>query len=117
MATKRCLPTRFFKHPDVMNLRSRDAQLLLIGLVLMADDEGRELAHAALIGRELDYPEEAVEMMLHELEDNELICLYQVGRHRYYSLTRWREWQSLSPSKTTPSKYPAPPVPQEQHAA
>ena len=44
MATKRCLPTRFFKDADIMNV-SKDGQLILVGLVLLADDEGRELAH------------------------------------------------------------------------
>ena len=56
MASKRCIPTRFFKDPDIMNLESKDHQLILVGLVLMADDEGRELAHAKLLSRELDYP-------------------------------------------------------------
>jgi hypothetical protein len=30
-------------------------------------------------------------------------------KHRYYSLTRWNQWQSLSSQKITLSKYPAPP--------
>ncbi|EFH86437.1 hypothetical protein [Ktedonobacter racemifer] len=109
MATKRCLPTRFFEDPDVMSLSSKDAQLILIGLVLMADDEGRELAHTSLISRKLDYTPDLVEQVLSELEANDLIILYQAGRHRYYSLTRWKQWQSLSPAKITPSKHPAPP--------
>jgi hypothetical protein len=109
MASKRCLPTRFFKDPDIMNLESRDTQLILVGLVLMADDEGRELAHAKLLSRELDYPPEQIEAALVDLAANDLIVLYQAGRHRYYSLTRWGQWQSLSAAKITPSKCPAPP--------
>src|SRR5450755_2877783 len=109
MANKRCLPTRFFKDPDIMNLESRDTQLILVGLVLMADDEGRELAHAKLLSRELDYPPEQIEAALVDLAANDLIVLYQAGRHRYYSLTRWGQWQSLSAAKITPSKCPAPP--------
>jgi hypothetical protein len=109
MANKRCIPTRFFKDPDIMNLESKDHQLILIGLVLMADDEGRELAHAKLLSRELDYPQEQIEAALADLAANDLVVLYQAGRHRYYSLTRWGQWQSLSLAKITPSKYPAPP--------
>ncbi|GHO54797.1 hypothetical protein [Ktedonobacter robiniae] len=109
MASKRCLPTRFFKDPDVISLSSKDAQLILIGLVLLADDEGRELALASLLSRELDYSPDLIEQVLSELEANDLIILYQVGRHRYYSLTRWKQWQSLSLAKITPSKHPAPP--------
>ena len=109
MASKRCIPTRFFKDPDIMNLESKNHQLILVGLVLMADDEGRELAHAKLLSRELDYPQEQIEAALADLAANDLVVLYQEGRHRYYSLTRWGQWQTLSLAKITPSKYPAPP--------
>ena len=89
MASKRCLPTRFF--------------------VLLADDEGRELAHPRLLSREIDYQPEKIEEALQELVENDLVLLYQAGKHRYYSLTRWNQWQSISSQKMTPSKYPAPP--------
>jgi hypothetical protein len=102
MASKRCIPTRFFKDPDIMNLESKDHQLILVGLVLMADDEGRELAYAKLLSRELDYPQEQIEAALADLAANDLVVLYQVGRHRYYSLTRWGQWQTLSLAKITP---------------
>lgn len=107
MAKQRCLPTNFFKDPDVMTLSSGDIRLVLIGLVLNADDEGRGLAHAKILGREMDYPPELIEAALQEIETCELVECYQVERHRYYSLPRWREWETLS--KPTPSKYPAPP--------
>jgi hypothetical protein len=108
MASKRCLPTRFFKDADIMNM-SKDAQLILVGLVLLADDEGRELAHPRLLSREIDYPPERIEAALQELVENDLVVLYQAGKHCYYSLTRWNQWQSISSQKMTPSKYPAPP--------
>ncbi len=108
MASKRCLPTRFFKDADIMNV-SKDAQLILVGLVLLADDEGRELAHPKLLSREIDYPPEQIEVALQELVENDLVLLYQGGKHRYYSLTRWSQWQSLSSQKITLSRYPAPP--------
>ena len=108
MASKRCLPTRFFKDADIMNV-SKDGQLILVGLVLLADDEGRELAHPRLLSREIDYPPEQIEAVLQELVENDLVVLYQAGKHRYYSLTRWNQWQSLSSQKITLSKYPAPP--------
>jgi hypothetical protein len=110
MASKRCLPTRFFKDADIMNV-SKDGQLILVGLVLLADDEGRELAHPRLLSREIDYPPEQIEAALQELVENDLVVLYQAGKHCYYSLTRWSQWQSISSQKMTPSKYPAPPAP------
>jgi hypothetical protein len=109
MASKRCLPTRFFKDADIMNV-SKDGQLILVGLVLLADDEGRELAHPRLLSREIDYPPEQIEAALQELVENDLVVLYQAGKHCYYSLTRWNQWQSISSQKMTPSRYPAPPM-------
>jgi hypothetical protein len=115
MASKRCLPTRFFKDADIMNV-SKDAQLILVGRVLLADDEGRELAHPKLLSREIDYPPEQIEAALQELVENDLVVLYQAGKHRYYSVTRWSQWQSISSQKMTPSKYPAPPPEDEPSA-
>lgn len=109
MANRRMLPTRFFKDPDIINLGSKDTQLILIGLVLIADDEGREVAHAGLLGREMDYPETRIEAALTELAGNDLIVLYQAGKHRYYQLTKWDQWQTLGTKKTL-SKYPTPPL-------
>lgn len=111
MASRRMIPTRFFKDPDILALSSKDTQLILIGLTLAADDEGREVAHASLLGREMDYPPEQIERALQELEANDLLVLYWAGKHRYYFLTRWNEWQTLG-TKKRPSKYPAPPLPE-----
>jgi hypothetical protein len=115
MASKRCLPTRFFKDADIMNV-SKDGQLILVGLVLLADDEGRELAHPRLLSREIDYPPEQIEAALAELVENDLVVLYHAGKHCYYSLTRWNQWQSISSQKMTPSKYPVPPLEGESQA-
>jgi hypothetical protein len=69
-----------------------------------------ELAHPRLLSREIDYPPEQIETAVQELVENDLVVLYQVGKHCYYSLTLWNQWQSISSQKMTPSKYPAPPV-------
>ncbi|MGZ3646559.1 MAG: hypothetical protein ACXVCM_22240, partial [Ktedonobacteraceae bacterium] len=86
------------------------------GLVLLADDEGHELAHSRLLSREINYPPKQIEAALQELVENDLVVLYQSGKHCYYSLTRWNQWQSISSQKMTPSKYPAPPVEGESQA-
>ncbi len=91
MALRRMVPTNFFKDPDIMNLGSKDTQLILVGLILDADDEGRGVAHAQILGREMDYPPETIEHALQDLADNDLLALYQAGRHRYYSLPRWHK--------------------------
>lgn len=73
MANKRCIPTRFFQDPDIVDLR-KDTQLILIGLVLHADDEGREVAHSKVLGQAMDdYPPEQIEAALKELVHRRLL--------------------------------------------
>ena len=102
----RMIPTTFFKDPDILMI-GKDAQLILVGLVLLADDVGRGSAHAHLLSREMDYTPEQMESVLHELVANDLLTLYSSGKHRYYHLPRWHQWQKLN--KPAKSKFPAPP--------
>ncbi len=111
MVRGRLIPTNYFRDPDVMSLSSGDVRLILVGLVLHADDYGRGLAHTAILGRDLDYPPEVIEAALCELERADLLQCYQIGKHRYYALTRWNDWQKLT--KRTPSRIPAPPTQEE----
>ncbi len=108
MARARSLPSDFLKDPDVITLAGNDECLILIGLILNADDYGRGIAHSLRLGREIrGYSEEQIETALHTLEAAGLVTLYEVSRFRYYSLPRWHEWEKLSdPAK---SKYPVPP--------
>jgi hypothetical protein len=115
MVRGRLIPTSYFRDPDVMSLSSGDVRLILVGLVLHADDYGRGLAHTVILGRDLDYPPEIIEAALAELEQADLVQCYQVGKHRYYVLTRWDDWQKLK--KPTPSKLPAPPTQEESVSA
>jgi hypothetical protein len=110
MVRGRLIPTSYFRDPDVMSLSSGDVRLILVGLVLQADDYGRGLAHTVILGRDLDYPPEVIEAALAELERAELVQCYQAGKHRYYVLTRWDDWQKLPEAKRTPSRLPAPPT-------
>ena len=110
MVRGRLIPTSYFRDPDVMSLSSGDGRLILVGLVLNADDWGRGLAHSVILGRDLDYPPEVIEATLAELEQADLVRCYQAGKHRYYVLTRWDEWQKLPEGKRTPSRIPAPPT-------
>jgi hypothetical protein len=110
MVRGRLIPTSYFRDPDVMSLSSGDIRLILVGLVLHADDWGRGLAHTVILGRDLDYPPEVIETALTELEGAELVQCYQAGKHRYYVLTRWDDWQKLPEAKRTPSRLPAPPI-------
>src|SRR6266852_903752 len=106
MARSRSLPLTLFEDPDFFE-RSSETQIILVGLVLGADDAGRGQAHVGLLARKLNKEVVQVEHALRELQTVDLLVCYQVERQHYYSLTRWQEWETLS--RPTPSKYPPPP--------
>ncbi|HEU5380516.1 MAG TPA: helix-turn-helix domain-containing protein [Ktedonobacteraceae bacterium] len=107
MAKSRSIPTALLSDPDYMELTS-DAQVILIMLILTADDEGRGQAHTGMLSRHFNKSAEQIEHALATLASLDLITCYTVGRHRYYQLLRWWEWQTLS--KPTPSRFPMPPT-------
>lgn len=53
MARSRSLPTNLFEDPDFFE-RSSETQVVLLGLVLDADDAGRGLAHTGLLARKFN---------------------------------------------------------------
>jgi hypothetical protein len=90
---------------------SRDARLLLIGMISHADDAGRLVASgAALIGAV--YPHDdlsvrQVEKWRDELAASGLIVTYKAGRGTYAALPKWRKHQRIQ--KAQPSTLPRPP--------
>jgi hypothetical protein len=107
MARSRSLPSDLFDDPDFFE-RDSDTQVILLGLVLLADDYGRGPAHPGLLARKCNKEQVIVERALGELETVGLLQCYSDGRHHYYFLRRWFEWESLS--KPSRSRYPAPPA-------
>lgn len=89
---------------------SRDARLLAIGLISMADDDGRFLAsHAAITGyvypHDDDVTASKLRRWLAELERAGFLVLYDVDRIRYGAVN----FQHQRISHPTPSTYPDPP--------
>src|SRR5579859_5460225 len=107
MAKSRSVPTDLWEDPAVFRL-SDEVQYILVKLVLKADDYGRGLADMDLLAHKLHASIPLLEQALQALEERRLLICYQVEEYRYYALTRWREWETLS--KPTPSIYPAPPA-------
>lgn len=107
MARSRSLPTTLFKEPAFFELES-DTQTVLLGLVLLADDHGRGLAHTGLLAREFNKPIAVIEWALPQLEHVRLLHCYVVAGQRYYWLPHWTEWETLS--KPARSRFPAPPA-------
>ena len=91
---------------------SRDARLLFIGLITMADDEGRFRALPSLIlGHVFPYDVDALRRLdgwLREVADAGLIVLYEVDGRPYGVLPGFRRHQRIN--RPSPSRLPAPPI-------
>jgi hypothetical protein len=91
---------------------SRDAQLMFIGLISQADDDGRQRGAAALFRSALwpyDPPELGdVEGWLTELLGTGMVVQYEADRQTYLQICNWEKHQRVQ--KRTPSKLPPPPL-------
>jgi hypothetical protein len=97
---------------DKVSELSREARLLFLGLVSMADDGGRFLASAtAVMGfvypNDHDVSRKRLEGWLAELAGQGMVVFYNGGRIRYGAIPNWRKHQKIShPQRST---LPAPP--------
>ena len=85
-------------------------RLLQIGLISLADDQGRGKAHPAYLRAQL-FPYDDLQLQeiadgLQLIQKNGTIKLYEVGSKSYYQLLRWWDFQSLSFAQ--PSQWPRP---------
>ena len=86
---------------------SRDARLLFIGLVSLADDDGRFLAsHQSIAGyifpNDHDITHKKLSAWLDELAYQGLVTLYDKGRIRYGAIPKFRKHQRIShPQEST----------------
>src|SRR5262245_35596868 len=107
MARSRCLPPSLLDDPDYFELDGQ-AQAILIGLVLCADDHGRGMAHANWLARKLNRDAGMIEAALTQLQEHRLLQCYQVEQQRYCVLLKWKEWQAGLRNPARP-QYPEPP--------
>lgn len=107
MAAKRSIPTTLFASPDFFELSTDTIRLILIGIILDADDEGRGSAHPRLLARKLDKRPEDIDVALAELEAHGILRCYEVSGRVYYVLLHWHKYQVLS--RPTSSNFPPPP--------
>lgn len=107
----RTIKPEFWGSPDVSRL-SRDARLLVVGLISMADDDGRFLASPnAIIGHVYPNDENVtpvqVRKWLAEVSArDEPVHLYEVDGVRYGVLPNWHKHQRIN--RYSASKMPAP---------
>lgn len=88
---------------------SRDARLLCIGMISMADDDGRLLATAVRLAGDIfpadDLRPGQVLRWRNEVERAGLIRIYKVGGIEYAVFPRWKKHQRIS--KPQPSTLPS----------
>lgn len=91
---------------------SRDARLVLVGLISSADDEGRFLAsHSAIAGYLFPHDDIAptkLRRWLDEIEATGIVRFYSVNRREYGAFPNWKKHQRIS--KPQPSTLPEPPA-------
>lgn len=89
---------------------TRDARLLFVGLITMADDEGRFRAvPSGVLGHCFPYDQDAgrrLEKWMRELETQGLMVRYEADGFTYGSLNGWRKHQKINRSQA--SSLPAP---------
>src|SRR5205085_8661640 len=103
MSRHRCFPTNLFFIPKFEALSSNTVRLIYIGIVLDADDYGRGMASASILGRKLAQPPDTIESALLELEQQGFLECYEVEGEHYYHMRNWFKLQKLS--RPTPSGY------------
>lgn len=90
---------------------SWDARLLLIGIISMADDEGRFIATPQSVLGYI-FPHESVSLrryaaLMGEVTDTKVVVLYEDHGRHYGFLPHWKKHQKIN--KPQPSALPAPP--------
>ena len=107
----RTLKPEFWGSRDTSKL-SRDARLLVIGLISMADDDGRFLASPnAVIGHVYPNDDNVTAAMIRKWlteasEDDEPVHLYDADGIRYGCFPNWHRHQRIN--RYTASRYPCP---------
>ena len=111
MARIRTVKPQFWGDDKVSQL-SRDARLLFLGIVSMADDQGRFLASAASIAGFVfpndDIPPKKLANWLEELTRLGLVVVYNGGRVKYGAIPKWRRHQRISHPQSSPLPPPPP---------
>ena len=90
------------------------ARLLYVGLISLADDEGRLRGDSRFLCGHIfcyddDIGNDGVEDLLNELDGVGLVECYELNGKEYIAHPNWLRYQQISPSKKRPSDIPEPP--------
>lgn len=111
MARIRTIKPAFWGSPEAAGM-SRDARLLVLGLISFSDDEGRFLANFAAISghvypNDCDITPRKLNGWLDEVVASGMVELYTERGVRYGHFPSWKQHQVIN--KKTKSTLPAPP--------
>ena len=114
MARRRMIDPSFWTDSDVRKL-TKTERLLLIGMMSIADDEGRLQAHPSLLKATIFPYDDDIDLAdIREMRDRiaqvmRNVILYSDNERdeEYIAFLKWREYQK--PSHPKPSKIPPPP--------
>lgn len=111
MARKRMLSPEIWESESFSSL-SDLGKIVFIGLISLADDEGRGKANPSLVKSTLfPYDEKRrvadIKFALSEIARSMSTQFYSVNGNDYYLLLNWSKWQKID--KPSKSKIPAPP--------
>ncbi len=87
------------------------ARMLVVGMVVTADDQGRGKAHPVFLRSQIfpyeDVPQVDIEQWLALAAKNETVLIYSVDGKDYYQFVNW--WTYQSHQYAMPSQFPKPP--------
>jgi hypothetical protein len=110
MARIRTMKPSFWSDEAVADL-SRDARLLLLGLISFADDDGRFVASISAVSGYVfphdDLPQQRIRKWLDEIENTGIIRFYSVNRREYGAFYNYLKHQRIN--RPQPSALPEPP--------
>jgi len=112
MSRRRFIAPQIWEDAAVAKM-TRDERLLFVGMITIADDEGRLVASPAhLLGAIYPHDRDVTQQRILAWRDavckkNPNAVLYEVGGHDYIAFARWAEWNR--PNHPTNSKLPQPP--------
>lgn len=105
--TRRMLDSSVWANENFASLPPM-ARLLLIGVINLADDQGRMKAHPVYLRSQIfpydDVDAESMTTWLTTLAAHETVALYEVDGKQYLQLLNW--WKYQTPSFAAPSQYP-----------
>ncbi len=109
MARIRTIKPEIFESLSLKRL-SRDARYVFLGLISMADDEGRLVylaikVRAHVYGADDDVTNEDVDRCVNELVSAGVIVKYEVENVSYLEFPKWKKHQVIN--RATPSKLPS----------